>query len=46
VIRSSFVLAAVAAVVMVAASAHAETYRFVESDGTVHFTNTPTDPLY
>ena len=31
---------------MVAGSAHAETYRFVESDGTVHLTNTPTDPLY
>src|SRR5713101_6726940 len=24
----------------------AETYRFVETDGTVHFTNTPTDPQY
>ena len=31
---------------LVAVSAHAETYRFVESDGTVHFTNTPTDPHY
>jgi hypothetical protein len=32
--------------VLVAVPASAETYRFVESDGTVHLTNTPTDPLY
>jgi hypothetical protein len=44
--RSPFVLAALIAVLMVAGPARAETFRFVESDGTVHFTNTPTDPLY
>ena len=29
-----------------AAPANAETYRFVDADGTTHFTNAPTDPLY
>jgi transglycosylase-like protein with SLT domain/uncharacterized protein DUF4124 len=40
------VFAALAAVLMAAVPARAETYRFVETDGTVHLTNTPTDPLY
>ena len=31
---------------LLAAPAGAETYRFVEPDGTVHFTNAPTDPQY
>jgi Transglycosylase SLT domain/Domain of unknown function (DUF4124) len=44
--RSPFVLVAAAALVCLAGPATAETYRFVESDGTVHFTNTPTDPQY
>ena len=38
--------AALAVVFLVAVPASAETYRFVEVDGTVHFTNTPTDPQY
>ena len=38
--------AALAAVVLVASHAGAETYRFVAPDGTVHLTNAPTDPLY
>lgn len=38
--------AALSVGVLLAASASAETYRFVEPDGTVHFTNAPTDPLY
>jgi soluble lytic murein transglycosylase-like protein len=38
--------AALAATVLFAVPARAETYRFVESDGTVHFTNAPTDPQY
>jgi transglycosylase-like protein with SLT domain/uncharacterized protein DUF4124 len=44
--RSRLVLAALAVVFLVAVPASAETYRFVEVDGTVHFTNTPTDPQY
>ena len=39
-------LAALVASVLVALPASAETYRLVETDGTVHFTNTPTDPQY
>jgi hypothetical protein len=39
-------LAGVVAVLLVALPAGAETFRFVEPDGTVHFTNTPTDPQY
>jgi hypothetical protein len=35
-----------AVLVLIAAPVSAETFRFVESDGTVHFTNTPTDPQY
>jgi hypothetical protein len=45
--RFHLVLAAALAVtVLSASSASAETYRFVEPDGTVHFTNAPTDPQY
>ena len=35
-----------AVLVLLAVPAGAETFRFVETDGTVHFTNTPTDPQY
>ena len=38
--------AALAAVVLAAVPAGAETYRFVAPDGTVHLTNAPTDPRY
>jgi len=41
-----FVLAAMALLLLGAVPVSAETYRFVETDGTVHFTNTPTDPQY
>ena len=44
--RFGSVFATLAAVFLLAAPARAETYRFVETDGTVHFTNTPTDPQY
>lgn len=45
--RVSVVLAAALAVtVLPVFSASAGTYRFVEADGTVHFTNAPTDPHY
>ena len=37
---------ALAVVLLLAVSARAETYRFVEADGTVHLTNVPTDPNY
>jgi soluble lytic murein transglycosylase-like protein len=41
------VIAAVAvAVIAGAAPAHAETYKLVAPDGTVHFTNAPSDPRY
>ena len=40
------ILAALAAVLLIAVPASAETYRFVEVDGTIHLTNTPTDPQY
>ena len=41
------VLSTAAAVfALVTVSAGAETFRFVESDGTVHLTNAPTDPRY
>jgi hypothetical protein len=39
-------LAAVLAMLASPAGAETETFRFVESDGTIHFTNTPTDPQY
>jgi soluble lytic murein transglycosylase-like protein len=42
----TFVIAAVAAVVAGAAPASAETFRLVGPDGTVHFTNAPSDPRY
>ena len=35
-----------AVVLLVAVPAGAETYRFVEPDGTIHLTNAPTDPQY
>jgi hypothetical protein len=45
--RFHLVLAAALAVTVLSVfSASAETYRFVEPDGTVHFTNAPTDPHY
>lgn len=34
------------ALLTAASAAHAETYRLVAPDGTVHFTNVPTDPHY
>ena len=40
------VVLAVAAAVAIAQSARAETYRLSAPDGTVHFTNAPTDPRY
>jgi soluble lytic murein transglycosylase-like protein len=40
------VVAALAVLTAFAVPAAAETFRFVESDGTVHLTNTPTDPQY
>jgi hypothetical protein len=46
VVRSDLVLTALAVIVLLAVPASAETYRFVEPDGTVHFTNAPTDPQY
>jgi hypothetical protein len=46
VIRSLIVLAAAAAVFVGAAPSGAETYQFVGPDGTVHFTNAPSDPRY
>jgi hypothetical protein len=44
--RLSVLPAALGVVVLLAVPASAETYRFVEADGTVHFTNAPTDPQY
>ena len=40
------ILAAAAAVLAGAVPAGAETYQFVGPDGTVHFTNAPSDPRY
>jgi hypothetical protein len=40
------VLPAALAAVLLAVPASAETFRFVEADGTVHLTNAPTDPQY
>ena len=45
-LRSGFVLYIVAATMVAAAPAGAEVYRLATSDGTVHFTNAPTDPRY
>lgn len=39
-------LCVVATLIAVATSAGAEVYRLATSDGTVHFTNAPTDPRY
>ena len=44
--RSGILSTALVGILLCAASAWAETYRFVEPDGTVHFTNAPTDPRY
>lgn len=44
--RCACSLAAVAAVVLVAGPADAQTYRFNAPDGTTHYTNAPTDPRY
>ena len=44
--RFHILLAVLAVVGLLAVSASAETYRFVEPDGTVHVTNAPTDPQY
>lgn len=44
--RQCAVLLALVAVTAVAAPAGAEVFRFVGPDGTVHFTNAPTDPRY
>ena len=44
--RFDILLTAFAVIVLLAAPASAETYRFVEPDGTVHLTNAPTDPQY
>jgi hypothetical protein len=44
--RFAFVALAVASVVVPATAATAETFRFVDTDGTVHVTNAPTDPRY
>ena len=38
--------AALAIAVLLAVPARAETHRFVATDGTVYYTNTPTDPAY
>jgi soluble lytic murein transglycosylase-like protein len=46
-VTRTFVIAAVAAAVVAgAAPASAETFRLVGPDGTVHFTNAPSDPRY
>lgn len=44
--RLDVLLAALAVTALLAVPAAAETYRFVEPDGTVHLTNAPTDPQY
>jgi soluble lytic murein transglycosylase-like protein len=44
--RSLLVAALAAASLAVAAPAAAETYQFTGADGTVHFTNAPSDPRY
>src|SRR6267378_2786707 len=44
--RSGAVLCLVAAATVAAVPAGAEVYRLATSDGTVHFTNAPTDPRY
>ena len=44
--RLRFLLCAVATAIVTAVPANAEVYRLATSDGTVHFTNAPTDPRY
>jgi hypothetical protein len=44
--RLGYSLGVVSAVLLSWASAGAQVYRLSESDGTVHFTNAPTDPRY
>ncbi len=44
--RALLLLAAVGTVVLGAVPAHAETFQFQGPDGTVHFTNAPSDPRY
>lgn len=44
--RSGALLASLLALSTVVPVAHAETYKLVAPDGTVHFTNAPTDPRY
>jgi len=41
-----FLLCAVATAIVTAVPADAEVYRLATNDGTVHFTNAPTDPRY
>src|SRR6266508_7005786 len=44
--RLRFLLCAVATAILTAVPANAEVYGLATSDGTVHFTNAPTDPRY
>src|SRR6266446_182399 len=44
--RLRFLLYAVATAIVTAVPANAEVYRLATNDGTVHFTNAPTDPRY
>ena len=44
--RFAILSTALVGTLLSAASATAETFRFTEADGTVHFTNAPTDPRY
>src|SRR3989442_13222210 len=44
--RLRFLLCAVAPAIGTAVPANAEVYRLATNDGTVHFTNAPTDPRY
>ena len=44
--RLRFLLCAVATTIVTAVPANAEVYRLATNDGTVHFTNAPTDPRY
>src|SRR5213594_4913647 len=44
--RLRFLLCAVATAIVTAVPADAEVYRLATNDGTVHFTNAPTDPRY
>src|SRR5262249_57621045 len=44
--RLGYCLGVVSAVLLSSTSAGAQVYRLSEGDGTVHFTNAPTDPRY